>query len=218
MCSYIKWLFITIFLPVLCLFNAAMSSASILDILVVDEQGNPIENSVIEMVGRSSTERTTQNPLIIDQIDKSFNPKVLVAPVNSLVNFPNSDNIRHHVYSFSPAKTFELKLYANAPKEPILFDQSGLVVLGCNIHDSMVGYIYVAEAPAYKTGKDGLVSIDLPNDKNATFTVWHPDARQGVNFRKKVNIPKKHQNKIVVTLPVAPPEPRNTFEDVFGFH
>ena len=71
---------------------------------------------------------------------------------------PNRDNIRHHVYSFSPAKRFELPLYAGVPTQPVLFDKAGVVVLGCNIHDWMIGYIYVSDSPWFgKTGADGTV-------------------------------------------------------------
>lgn len=188
-----------------------------LEILVTDSNGSPLPNAVIELMGVEKTISAPEQPLIIDQVNKSFLPKVLLAPVNSRVNFPNSDNIRHHVYSFSPAKTFELKLYADEPKDPVLFDQSGLVVLGCNIHDSMVGYIYVAEAPAYITDKEGKVSINLANT-DTSITVWHPDAQQGVDYRKTVNISKDQRETLTITISIAPPEPRNTFEDVFGFH
>ena len=91
------------------------------------------------------------------------------------VTFPNHDDVRHQVYSFSPAKRFELPLYAGVPAEPVVFDKPGVVVLGCNIHDWMVGYIYVSDSPYFaKTGKDGKAIIaDLPTRVYAV-RVWHP--------------------------------------------
>jgi len=191
--------------------------ASALEVLVTDGAGNPLNDAVVEFVVPGVGMKAGNKPLIVDQVDKSFLPKVLVAPVNSRVNFPNSDEIRHHVYSFSEAKTFQLKLYAGEPKEPILFDKTGLVVLGCNIHDSMVGYIYVSESPAYLTGQDGMVQIDRLPANIEVLTVWHPDAEQGVHFRKNVNLSTAPNNKITIQMSINPPEPRNTFEDVFGY-
>ena len=102
-------------------------------------------------------------------------PYVKPVFVGSTVRFPNSDNIRHQVYSFSPAKKFELPLYAGTNAPPVTFDKPGVVVLGCNIHDWMIGYIYVAETPFFaKTGPLGTASIaDLPPGEYSV-RVWHP--------------------------------------------
>ena len=83
------------------------------------------------------------------------------------VAFPNHDKVRHQVYSFSPAKTFELKLYAGVPSSPIVFDKTGTVVLGCNIHDEMGAYIQVVDTPYFgKTDMSGTVKLDgLVNGK-----------------------------------------------------
>jgi hypothetical protein len=91
------------------------------------------------------------------------------------VTFPNHDDVRHQVYSFSPAKRFELPLYAGVPAQPVVFDKPGVVVLGCNIHDWMVGYVYVSESPFFaKTGKDGkAVLAELPA-RAYVLRVWHP--------------------------------------------
>ena len=84
---------------------------------------------------------------IMDQRKLMFVPDVLVVQTGTAVDFPNSDQVRHQVYSFSGAKTFELALYAGRAHAPVVFDRSGLVTLGCNIHDSMVGYIWVTDSP-----------------------------------------------------------------------
>jgi hypothetical protein len=91
------------------------------------------------------------------------------------VHFPNSDNIRHQVYSFSPAKKFELPLYAGSSAPPVTFDKPGVVVLGCNIHDWMIGYVYVSETPFYaKTGAAGAAVLsDMPPGEY-TVRIWHP--------------------------------------------
>ena len=98
--------------------------------------------------------------------------------VGTAVTFPNRDNIRHHVYSFSPAKRFELPLYSGTPAAPVVFDKPGAVVLGCNIHDWMLGYVYVLPTPYFaRTGEDGKGRIgDVPAGAYEA-RVWHPRLR-----------------------------------------
>ena len=98
------------------------------------------------------------------QKNRQFTPHILVVEKNSQVEFPNADSIMHHVYSFSKSKTFELKLYREQPQDPITFEQTGVVELGCNIHDWMLGYIVVVDSPYYAiTNEQGGASFDIPN-------------------------------------------------------
>ena len=130
--------------------------------------------------------------IIVDQVNKEFVPYVLPVWVGTAVNFPNKDNIRHHVYSFSPAKNFELPLYIGNPAAPVLFDKPGAVVLGCNIHDWMIAYIYVSESPHFaKTGVDGKASLtDLPPG-DYTLRTWHPRLQgKEETTERKVTIPR----------------------------
>lgn len=109
------------------------------------------------------------------QKDLSFQPFVMVVPVGSEVSFPNLDPVRHHVYSFSPAKTFELKLYGREDNRKIKFEKPGVVAIGCNIHDQMAAYIRVVDtAYAAKTGANGEITITGLPAGAATVTVWHP--------------------------------------------
>lgn len=111
---------------------------------------------------------------IMDQRYSQFAPGVLAITVGSLVVFPNSDNIRHQVYSFSPAKTFDLPLYAGTPAAPVRFDTAGVVPIGCNIHDWMIGYIVVLDTPYFaKTDASGHAALALPPGKYRLRT-WHP--------------------------------------------
>ena len=111
----------------------------------------------------------------VDQVDKQFVPYVKAIYVGSSMLFPNNDKVRHQVYSFSPAKKFELPLYAAREAPPVLFDKPGVVVLGCNIHDWMIGYVYVADSPYFAvTQSDGKVDLhDLPAG-DYSVRVWHP--------------------------------------------
>lgn len=108
---------------------------------------------------------------VMDQVGKHFSSRLLTINKGQALWFPSSDGIRHHVYSFSKTKSFELKLYAGTPKAPINFEQSGIVVLGCNIHDLMVGYIYVADSQSVYV-INALGNIELP-DFTSRYTVWH---------------------------------------------
>ena len=112
---------------------------------------------------------------VMDQRNLQFVPEVLVVRTGALVDFPNSDQVRHQVYSFSGAKNFQLPLYAGRTQPPVAFDKPGLVTLGCNIHDNMIGFIYVSDTPWFgRTGADGTLRIhDLPAG-DYTLRVWHP--------------------------------------------
>ncbi len=117
----------------------------------------------------------------VDQVDKEFVANVTVVNVGSRVLFPNSDDILHHVYSFSPAKVFELPLYGNGRSVDFsqIFEQAGVVELGCNIHDWMLGYVYVAATTlAVKTDENGQATIDGVPEGSYTVSVWHPRAAE----------------------------------------
>ena len=102
-------------------------------------------------------------------------PRVKPVLVGSPVSFPNRDDVRHHVYSFSPAKRFDLPLYVGTPAKPVVFDAPGVVAIGCNIHDWMVGYIYVSESPYFATsGADGRADLTGLPPGRYTVRVWHP--------------------------------------------
>jgi plastocyanin len=112
---------------------------------------------------------------IMDQRQKQFVPNIVVIQTGTGVDFPNSDQIEHQVYSFSQAKTFQLSLYAGHKYPPIVFDRAGLVVVGCNIHDQMIGYIYVTDSPFFgRSDEAGQWTVhDLPPG-NYRITAWHP--------------------------------------------
>jgi plastocyanin len=122
----------------------------------------------------------------VEQLDKTFVPLVTVVQTGTQVQFPNRDPIRHHVYSFSPPKTFELKLYSGTPAAPVLFDKPGEVVLGCNIHDNMIAYVLVVDTPHFaKTNKEGKAKIDGLPAGDYDVRLWHfalalpvPEARR----------------------------------------
>lgn len=123
----------------------------------------------------------------IEQVNKEFVPIVSIAQSGALVNFPNRDAIRHHVYSFSPAKTFEIKLYSGIPSKPVAFDKPGEVVLGCNIHDNMIAYVLVVDTPFFaKADSQGRAVLDgLPAGEYEVH-MWYPGGPSR-HLRKKLN-------------------------------
>jgi plastocyanin len=111
---------------------------------------------------------------IMDQVDRAFAPDLLVIPAGSTVAFPNSDSVSHQIYSFSPAKRFKLPLYRGKPYPPVQFDQAGVVTLGCNIHDDMLAYLVVTDAPYFgRTDKSGAWVAELPRGRYRV-SIWHP--------------------------------------------
>jgi hypothetical protein len=111
----------------------------------------------------------------MDQVDRQFSPYVLAVRTGTPVLFVNNDSVAHQVYSFSPPKRFELALYHGKPRQPVVFDRPGIVTVGCNIHDNMVGYLYVTDAPWFgTTGNDGVWKAhDLPAGEYE-LQVWTP--------------------------------------------
>ena len=143
---------------------------------VRDTTGNPVADAVIVAVPENGLMPEIKPGVdIVDQINRQFVPYVKAVVVGTTVSFPNKDNIRHHVYSFSEAKRFELPLYSGVPAAPVKFDTPGVVILGCNIHDWMIGYIYVSESPWFAvTDKQGRAMIQgLPAGRYRVRS-WQP--------------------------------------------
>jgi len=166
-------------------------------LLVSDATGKPVTDAVVAFYdGKSPAVNPNATGRIV-QKNKLFNPKVTVVQTGSKINFPNEDSFRHHVYSFSPAKKFELKLYSGIPTDPILFDQAGVVTLGCNIHDSMVGYIYIVDTPFFaKTDDKGKAVLKL-SDGQYSYQAWLPgQSKPGVE--QKITIEGVAEVKITI--------------------
>ena len=144
------------------------------EVAVKDARGAAIEDAVVWVMPRAGAAPVRRREAAVEQRDKTFIPLVTVVQAGTQVQFPNRDPIRHHVYSFSPAKTFEIKLYAGTPAAPILFDRPGEVILGCNIHDHMLAYVYVVDTPWFaKTGRDGQARIEGVPAGEYDLHLWH---------------------------------------------
>ena len=158
------------------LVAATAAPAADLTVTVTDGNGRPVADAVvvIEALGRAPP----ADSFVINQRDMQFVPHVLVIPVGSTVEFGNLDPFRHHVYSFSPTRKFELKLFGQGETRPVRFDRPGLVAIGCNIHDSMQAFIHVVDTPfARKTDASGRVTLRGLPTGSQRVRVWHQNLR-----------------------------------------
>ena len=154
---------------------AAATQAANVNVTFSDAAGNPLNDAVVmlEPVGARLPVKPLQGAQIV-QHDLQFSPAVSVVTVGTPVLFPNQDTVKHHVYSYSPAKTFQIKLYAGVPHTPIVFDKPGVAVLGCNIHDGMIAWVVVTDTPLWaRSAATGHAHVaDVPPG-NYQMHVWH---------------------------------------------
>jgi plastocyanin len=171
------------------LFAAAVSlaapiAAAPLAVRVVDSSGRPVKDAVVTLYPAGSAARAPRagGRFTVSQKDMQFHPFLSIIPVGADVSFPNFDSTKHHVYSFSPAKRFELKLFARDQSRTVHFDKAGVVALGCNIHDGMTAFIVVTDSAwTQRTNAQGIAAFDAPNAPGR-MTVWHPYLRAPGNL------------------------------------
>lgn len=181
----------------------SMVLAAQLKVQVRDNQGNAASGAVVFLESAAAAAAVQPAPLAnIVQRDKTFVPEILVIPRGTAVTFPNEDTVRHHVYSFSAIKPFEIKLYVGTPTKPVVFDQSGVAALGCNIHDHMIAWVVVLDTPYYShVNNQGLAVLDNIPSGDYTLRVWHKtllsaDAVPSMALKLNANTPLQH-----ITLP-----------------
>jgi plastocyanin len=196
-------------------------SASSISIQVTNSTGQPLVDAVVyaePLSGQAAprSQRTTE----IEQKGKKFLPMVTVIQTGGEISFPNHDTVRHHVYSFSPAKTFELPLYAGVPGTPITFDKAGTVVVGCNIHDRMVAYIHVVNTPYFgKTDAEGKVKLDGLVAGKYQLSAWYfglptgaPIPEQPITLTSgDTTASFKLNTKVSAPVPASPPRSDVTY-------
>lgn len=161
--------------------NSASAGGSI-DVMVVGNDGAPVPNAVVylDAVGAEATSAPAGSLITMIQENQQFEPYVLPVQAGTTVAFPNHDPFRHHVYSFSAAKTFELKLYGSGESQSVQFDKPGPVALGCNIHDNMLAYVFVVASPYYAaTNAKGGARLADVTAGTRLVKVWHPNQKIG---------------------------------------
>lgn len=153
--------------------------AGSLEISVVDADSSPVPNVAIYVTQDGATRASATASAVMDQHDTRFEPHILVIQKGTKVEFPNSDVVAHHVYSFSKPNDFVLPLYKGDPHKPVMFEHDGIVTLGCNIHDQMLGYIVVVDTDIFGvTDAAGILSVVLDDTGGAaTVSIWSPRIR-----------------------------------------
>ncbi len=206
--GYTKALFAALMLA------ATSSYGGEVDVVVVDRDGQPVSDVAVYATrtdGRKQID-SRAGSAVMDQVGKQFVPHLLVVQTGTSVEFPNSDTVAHHVYSFSHPNKFTLPMYKGTAHPPVTFEHSGVVTLGCNIHDHMLGYILVVDSATFaKTDENGSVSLSLDDPQDYEIKIWSPRIRDGgelltrtvvssdpaVSFRlaKKLNPPHGEQSE-----------------------
>jgi plastocyanin len=178
---------------------------------VSDKYGTSLANIVIElrpvqsnMQGREISELKYNQPGVhkarIEQKEQQFTPHISVVSIDTEITFPNLDNVQHHVYSFSPAKTFEVSLQETFTSAPIKFEEAGIVELGCYIHDWMLAYVFVSDAPWFgQTKSDGKFEMNLPAG-DYEVGLWHPRLNDADLERKFVISVQADSRQFTLTL------------------
>jgi plastocyanin len=159
------------------------AAAATVEVRVVDSSGSPATNAVVSLKPDDpSADLPPRAPKesVIDQRHETFLPLVVVVRKGGQVIFTNNDTTMHQVYSFSPIKQFEFEIDRGRTSKPVLFDRAGVAAIGCNIHDNMVAYVFVAAAPiAAITGPDGKALMEDVPPGAYHVALWHPNLRIG---------------------------------------
>jgi plastocyanin len=200
------------------LLATASARAASATVDVRTPQGAPIADAVVwlEPAAASATKARRPGRAEIRQVKLEFVPFVSVLPVGTQVDFPNRDKVKHHVYSFSNAKSFEIQLYSGMPAEPVVFDKPGPVVLGCNIHDWMEAYVMVVNSAWYgKSDASGRIGLGAVAPGRYLLHAWHPyqqaaAATQAVEFTKGRDTAAW---RIDIELAVPPRKPRRPLDE-----
>lgn len=182
---------------------AAAAPGGSVRVEIKDPKGVPVADAVASLVPLDRTPALVPpaEPAVIVQNDEEFHPYVTPVIVGTRVSFPNRDKIAHHVFSISPAKKFDIPRYRGEPKDTILFDQPGLVSLGCNLHDWMSAYVVVLATPHFaKSAADGIVPLAQLPAGRYRLDVWHPRVKQTVQREVTIVANDTATQVIAVTL------------------
>jgi len=182
------------------------SYAEEFSIIIKSPSGKTIKDAVVTLSSKDNKKLQTGKTYKIDQINKTYVPHVTIIPAGNNISFPNKDNIRHHVYSFSETKKFELPLYEGTPTEPVTFNKSGIAVLGCNIHDWMRAYVFISDTPYYGlSGESGSVTIKNIPKGDYSLRVWHSRLKNQSDFKPtKIKVTSNQTHPYQATVALKP--------------
>jgi plastocyanin len=182
-------------------------SAAPLAVRVVDASGRPVRDAVVTLYPAGSAARAPSagGRFVVSQQNLQFHPFLTIVPVGADVSFPNLDPTKHHVYSFSPAKRFELKLFARDQSRTVRFDRAGVVALGCNIHDAMSAFIVVTDSAwTARTNAQGIAAFGNAPNAPGRVTVWHPFLRAPGGTLQQAIAPTQRGANFMVRLRPPP--------------
>jgi plastocyanin len=182
-------------------------SAAPLAVRVVDASGRPVRDAVVTLYPAGSAARAPSagGRFVVSQQNLQFHPFLTIVPVGADVSFPNLDPTKHHVYSFSPAKRFELKLFARDQSRTVRFDKAGVVALGCNIHDAMSAFIVVTDSAwTARTNAQGIAAFGNAPNAPGRVTVWHPFLRAPGGTLQQAIAPTQRSANFMVRLRPPP--------------
>lgn len=167
--------------------GSAAAAAVTVEVSIHPADRSPHKDAIVVLDPLDAAPPAGHGTAVIDQINKQFAPQVTVIRSGTAVSFPNSDQIKHEVYSHYPPKVFELKLYAGRPTQPVVFDKPGLETLGCNVHDKMLAFIGIVDSPYFtkieKLAAAGTAVLTVPPGRYLVH-VWHPDLSTPVAARE----------------------------------
>ncbi|MCC2605982.1 methylamine utilization protein [Planctobacterium marinum] len=171
-------------------------------ITVKDANDKPLKNVLVMLPGDNQTAKpVTLQQAKMSQRDKQFTPHILAVQQGTPVVFPNEDDIAHHVYSFSEAKQFEKKIYRGDDQTPVVFENAGIVKLGCNVHDWMLGYIFVVDSPFFAlTDENGNATLDGLHSGVKSVKLWHPLLHDGEITEREIALQEHNAIQLETTL------------------
>ena len=201
--------------------SSTQTAGASLTATILDRSGQPLEHAVLSLHSGAPSHAKASTVAIMDQRNLQFAPEVIAIQTGTTVSFPNQDDVRHHVYSFSHPNAFELKLYHGEDGKTHRFEYPGVVVLGCNIHDGMIGYMRVVDTPYFATSNaDGVLTIDNAPTGRQKLQLWHPDL--GMRLIEKSIEMGNGSYSVQLTLDVkdmapaaAKPKSENRFQSLF---
>jgi plastocyanin len=170
-------------ISLIAILSSAPAHASVVTIAVNDGHGRPVANAVVELtadLAAPAAENHVAAKAVIDQRHETFLPLVSVIRKGGEVVFTNNDTTMHQVYSFSAIKQFQFEIDQGQRSQPVVFDKAGVASIGCNIHDQMITYVYVADTPfaAITDAKGHAQFADVPAGAYHV-NVWHPQLAPG---------------------------------------
>lgn len=178
---------------------------------VRDQNGQPVSDAVVSYVRAAGhgVPQASTTPVVMAQERQTFVPRVIAVPRGGSVQFTNRDATQHHVYSFSSPKTFEIPLFGQTEKPVLVFDQPGVVAVGCNIHDSMKAFVIVLDTPHFAvSGVDGIARVEIGDGGSGQLDLWH-ERLQAPQQPKSLNSGAVTEKQVLtLTLKTQPPAVR----------